>query len=325
MASADYETTNRLLDASADDDSDLIIIEPTHGWRSLRLRELWQYRELLYYLTWRSIKVRYKQTIIGAGWAIIQPFTAMVVFSIFFGQLAQIPSDGIPYPIFSYTALVPWTFFANSLTETTTSIVRNSNLIKKIYFPRLTVPLSAVLSGLVDFALSFSVLLLMIAFFIVAVQQPLPPVSLKASIPEALEALNRFQSSTSALGFSANVIFLPFFVLLAMVTALGAGLWLAALNVRFRDIQYIVPFMIQIWLFVTPIVYPSSMVDAKWRLLLALNPMAGVVEGFRWALLNQQVYAPGPVILVSSVMALVLLISGAFYFQRMEKLFADIA
>ncbi|MCZ7574944.1 MAG: ABC transporter permease [Ardenticatenaceae bacterium] len=267
------------------------IIKPSRGWVSLKLHELWEYRELLYFLVWRDVKVRYKQTVLGTAWAIIQPFFTMVVFSLFFGRLAQIPSDGIPYPIFSYTALVPWTFFANGLNQSSNSLVGSANLITKIYFPRLVVPISSVLSGVVDFALAFMVLLGMMLYY--------------GIVP------------------TMNVVWLPLFLLLALVTSLGVGLWLSAMNVEFRDVRYVVPFLTQFWLFATPIAYPSSLLPEPWRALYGLNPMAGVVEGFRWALLGTQT-APGPMILVSTLAALVLLVSGAYYFRRMEKTFADV-
>ena len=268
-----------------------IHIEPARGWVSLRLHELWEYRELLYFLTWRDIKVRYKQTALGASWAIIQPFFTMVVFSLFFGKLAKVPSDGLPYPIFSYTALVPWTFFANGLSQSANSLVMSANLIKKIYFPRLVVPIASVLSGVVDFGLAFLVLLGMMVFY------------------------GRYPTSA--------VVWLPFFVLLALVTSLGVGLWLTALNVEYRDVRYVVPFLTQFWMFATPIAYSSSLLSEPWRTIYGLNPMVGVVDGFRWALLGTG-QAPGPMIYVSAVTALVILISGAYYFRRMEKTFADV-
>jgi lipopolysaccharide transport system permease protein len=254
------------------------------------LSELWEYRELLYFLTWRDVKVRYKQTALGAAWAIIQPFFTMVVFSIFFGRLAGIPSDGIPYPIFSYTALLPWTFFANGLSQASNSLVGSVNLITKVYFPRLVMPLSAVLGGLLDFAIAFVVLLGMMVFY-------------------------------GVWPTTATVWLLPF-LLLALVTALGASLWLSALNVQYRDVRYAVPFLTQFWLFATPIAYPSSLLSAPWRTLYGLNPMVGVVEGFRWALLGSR--PPGPMLGVSAAAAVLLLVSGAYYFRRMEKTFADV-
>lgn len=266
-------------------------ITPSEGWVSLKLRELWEYRELLYFLVWRDIKIRYKQTVLGASWAIIQPFFTMIVFSLFFGRLAGVPSDGIPYPIFSYAALVPWTFFSNGLTQSTNSLVSSQNLIKKVYFPRLALPISAVSSGLVDFVLAFSVLLLMMPFY--------------GTLP------------------TANVVWLPAFLILAYVTALGVSLWFSALNVKFRDVRHTVPFMAQFWMFITPIAYPSSLLSEPWRTVYGINPMAGVVEGFRWALLGTDT-APGPLIGISALAAIGMLVSGAFYFRRLEKTFADV-
>jgi lipopolysaccharide transport system permease protein len=273
------------------DNVPVIRIEPSKGWVSLKLGELWEYRELLYFLIWRDVKVRYKQTVLGAAWAIIQPFFSMVVFSVFFGKLGRIPSDGLPYPIFSYAALVPWTFFANGLRQASNSLVSGANLIKKVYFPRLAMPIATVLSGVVDFVLAFIVLLgMMLAYGIVP---------------------------------TVNALWLPLFLLLALVTSLGTGLWLSAMNVQFRDVGYTVPFITQFWMFATPIAYPSSLLPVPWRTLYGINPMAGVVEGFRWALLATDT-APGPIIIVSSLTALALLVSGAFYFRRMEKTFADV-
>jgi lipopolysaccharide transport system permease protein len=269
-----------------------LILEPSRGWRKLNLGELWAYRELLYFLIWRDIKVRYKQTLIGAAWAIIQPLMTMIVFSLFFGQLAGIPSEGVPYPIFSYAALVPWTFFANGLTNVSNSLVSSGNLIKKVYFPRLVIPLASVLSGLVDFALAFAVLLLMMLLY--------------GILP------------------TAAIFALPLFVLLALITSLAVGMWLSALNVQFRDVRYVLPFLIQFWLFATPIAYPSSLIENELvRTLYGINPMAGVVEGFRWALLGSPM-PPLPMLLASGLTASVALISGLFYFRRMEKFFADI-
>jgi lipopolysaccharide transport system permease protein len=268
-----------------------ITVRPSRGWVSIDFHELWEYRELLYFLIWRDITVRYKQTILGVAWAIIQPMFTMVIFSLFFGGLAHVPSDNIPYPIFSYAALVPWTFFANGLGQSTNILIGESNLIKKIYFPRLVLPVAAILSGSVDFSLAFIVLLGMILFY--------------GLIP------------------TMAVIWLPFLLLLALISALGFGLWLSALNVQFRDIRYAVPFMIQAWMFATPIAYPSSLLSEPWHTIYGVNPMAGVVEGFRWALLGTQT-APGPMIIVSTLMALGILISGVFYFRRMEDTFADV-
>jgi len=273
------------------DELPVIRVEPSRRWRALRLREVWAFRELLYFLVWRDVSVRYKQTVFGVAWAIIQPVFAMVVFSLFFGRLAKIPSDGVPYPVFSYAALVPWTFFANGLTQISNSLVRDANLITKVYFPRLVLPIASALGGLVDFTLSFIVLLgMMVAY------KTHPTI---------------------------NVLLIPFLLLLALATSVGVGLWLAALNVRYRDVRYILPFLIQAWLFATPVVYPSSLLPARWRLLYGLNPMAGVVEGFRWALLGVHT-RPGPMIVVSALTVLVLLIGGAFYFRRTEGTLADV-
>ena len=267
-----------------------IILKPTHGWSALNLQDLWLYRELIYFLTWRNLKVRYKQTVLGVGWAVLQPFLTMVVFSIFFGNLAGIPSDGMPYPIFSFTALLPWTLFSKALQDASRSLVASAHMITKVYFPRMILPLSSVLSGVVDFVIAFIVLLGMMVYF--------------------------------GITPTINIWMLPFFLLLTLVTAVGVGLWLSALNVLYRDIGYILPFLTQLWMFITPIAYPASMVPEKWQILYAINPMTGVVEGFRWALLGTG-KAPGTMFFVSSAVAVVVLISGMFYFKRMERLFAD--
>ncbi len=269
----------------------IVRIRPAKGWISLKLRDLWEYRELLYFLIWRDIKVRYKQTVLGASWAIIQPLMTMVVFSLFFGKLGKIPSDGIPYPIFSFAALVPWTFFVNGVTHGSNSMVGNANLIKKVYFPRLAIPISAVASGVVDFALAFAVLLLMMLYY--------------------------------GISPTLKMVWLPAFVLLALATSLGVSLWLSAMNVQYRDIKYVLPFITQFWLFATPIAYPSSLLSEPWRTLYAINPMVGVVEGFRWALLGTT-RAPGLMFVASSCAAVAILVSGAFYFRRMERTFADV-
>lgn len=266
------------------------LIRPSRGWAFPDLRELWAYRELLYFLVWRDVKVRYKQTALGASWAIIQPFATMVVFSLFFGRLAGVPSDGLPYPVFAYAALVPWTFFANGVTLSTQSLVGSQNLIRKVYFPRIAIPIAAVLSGLVDFVLAFAILLVMLLYF--------------------------------GIGVGPQALLLGPLLLLAMITSLGVGLWLSALNVKYRDIGYVAPFLVQFWLFATPIAYPSSLLGEPWRTLYGLNPMAGVVEGFRWALLGAST-APGALIFVSTIASLVLLVGGAFYFRHMERTFAD--
>jgi len=263
--------------------------KPTHGWVSLKLGELVEYHELLFFLTLRDIKVRYKQTVLGAAWAIIQPFFTMIVFSIFLGKLAKVPSDGLPYPIFTYTALLPWTLFANSLLASSNSLVTNQNLITKIYFPRLVIPISAVIGGVVDFAIALVVMLGMMLYYHIA-----PTIA---------------------------IITLPLFVLFAVLSALSVGLWLSALNVQYRDVRYMVPFLTQFWMFASPIVYSASLVPEKWRMLYGLNPMVGVVEGFRWALLGTS--NPSGFMLVSLGVTLVLLVGGLFYFRRMEKTFAD--
>lgn len=266
-----------------------IVIEPSRGWVSLKLGELWEYRELLYFLIWRDVKVRYKQTVLGAAWAVIQPLVMMVVFSIFLGGLAQIPSDNVPYPIFAYAGLLPWQFFSLALTQSANSLVNSASLLRKVYFPRLVVPLASAMAGLVDFGVAFLVLLGLMVYFGV-----LPTLAM---------------------------LTLPLFLLLALVTVLGVGLWLSALNVQYRDVRYIVPFLAQLWMYATPVVYPSSLLSEPWRTLYGLNPMVGVVEGFRWALLGTN--PPGSMIALSALVALVLLITGVFYFRRMEKTFAD--
>jgi lipopolysaccharide transport system permease protein len=286
-----FQTHTVGAEAPAASNVAVIRIEPSHGWISLKLHELWEYRELLYFLVWRDVKVRYKQTILGAAWAIIQPFFTMVVFSLFFGRLAGIPSDGVPYPIFSFAALVPWTFFANGLNQSSNSLVSSAGLITKVYFPRLAVPIASIFSGIVDFGLAFFVLLGMMLYYGV--------------IP------------------TINAFWIPLFFLLALTTSLGVGLWLSAMNVKFRDVRYTVPFFTQLWMFSTPIAYPSSLLSEPWRTIYGLNPMVGVVEGFRWALLGTDT-APGLIIVASSLMALAILVGGLFYFRRMEKTFADI-
>jgi lipopolysaccharide transport system permease protein len=266
-------------------------VEPPSGWRSLELKDLWSHRELLYFLTWRDIKVRYKQTALGASWAVLQPFLTMIVFSIVFGHLAKIPSEGVPYPVFSFAALLPWTFFSNALTLGANSVVVTPDLVTKIYFPRVILPAASVFGGLIDFGISFAVLLGMTFYYGIVPG------------PEAL-------------------VLLPL-LLLAVVTALAVALWLSALNVEYRDVRYALPFLVQFWLFATPIAYPSSLVGEPWRTILGVNPMAGVVEGFRWALLGTTP-APGPMVLASTGAALVLLATGFLYFRRVEDRFADI-
>ena len=266
-------------------------IEPARGWTAVGLHELWQYRELLYFLTWRDVKVRYKQTALGATWAIIQPFFMMVVFSLFFGRLAGVPSDGLPYPIFTFCALLPWQLFAHALTESSNSLVGSQNLLTKVYFPRLVIPLAGVLGGVVDFAIAFGILLLMMLYY--------------GIVP----------------GWA--FLTLPGFMLLALLTALAVGLWLSALNVKYRDIRYTINFLVQFWLFITPVAYPSSLIPEKYRAIYGLNPMAGVVEGFRWALLGKS-ELPGALLWVSIAMVALLLFGGLYYFRRMEQEFADV-
>ena len=262
-----------------------IKIRPQKKWVPVDLHELWEYRELLVSFFTRDVKIRYKQTVLGFLWAIIQPLFLMVVFSLFFGRLAQVPSDGIPYPLFSFAALLPWTLFAEGLTRSSTSMVNNANIMTKVYFPRLIMPLSGILSPLVDFTIAFVILLLMMAYY--------------GFVP------------------TIAIILLPFFVLLALMTSLSVGLWLSALNVKYRDFQYTIPFIIQMWLFVSPVVYPASMIPQQWQFLYALNPMSGVIEGFRWALLGTS--PPQAMILVSVIVVVFLLVGGLFYFKRMEQ------
>lgn len=268
-----------------------IRIQPTEGWTSIKLSEIWNHRELIMIFIWRDLKVRYRQTVIGVLWAIFQPFLTMVVFSVFFGRLAQIPSDEIPYPIFSYTALVPWTFFANGINQASNSLINNADMIKKIYFPRLTMPIASVLAAVVDFILAFLILLGMMFYY--------------GFIP------------------TINILWFPVFVLLALITALGVGFWFSAMNVQFRDVRYMIPFITQAWLFATPVAYPSSLLAEPWHTLYGLNPMVGVVEGFRWALLGTDT-APGLMFGVSFIVSLLILMSGIVYFRRMEKVFADV-
>ncbi|MEQ1885614.1 MAG: ABC transporter permease [Bryobacteraceae bacterium] len=269
----------------------VIVLEPSRGYLHLKLREVWEYRELLYFLTWRDVKVRYRQTAIGAAWVVIQPLMTMLVFTVLFGRLAKMPSDGLPYPIFAFAGLLPWQLFSSALTGAANSLVGNQNLIAKVYFPRLIIPLSGILGSLVDFAVSFAILLVLMAYY--------------------------------RIWPTAAVWALPLFILLAMTTALAVGLWSAALNVKYRDVRHIIGFVVQFWMYATPVAYPSSLIPEKWRVLMGLNPMSGVVEGFRWALLGgQPTY--GPLLGVSIVAVLVLLIGGLIYFRRTESTFADI-
>ncbi len=268
----------------------ITVIRPSRGWIPINLKDLWGYHELLYFLIWREIKVRYKQTLLGFSWAIVQPLFMMIVFTLFFGNLAKVPSEGIPYPLFNYAALLPWTLFAEGINRSSNSLVGNVNLVQKVYFPRLIMPLSGILSPLVDFAIAFIVLIGMMFYYGYA-----PTVS---------------------------ILWLPVFIILAVMTALGAGLWLSTINVKYRDVRYIIPFLVQLWLFASPVVYPSSLLPDKFQLIYGINPMAGVIEGFRWSLLGTQ--PPGSLITVSSVIVVMILISGAYYFRRSEKTFADV-
>ncbi|HYN22312.1 MAG TPA: ABC transporter permease [Thermoanaerobaculia bacterium] len=273
------------------------VIEPSHGWVAVRLDELWEYRELLYFFVWRDVKVRYKQTALGAAWAVLQPLLTMLIFTIFFGGLAGIGSEGAPYPIFSYAGLLPWIFFSQGLGSSSNSLVGAANLLKKVYFPRLIVPVASVLGGVVDFAVAFVVLLGMMVWY--------------------------------GVRLGPEMLLLPLFLLLAFGAALGTGLWLSALNVEFRDVRYVMPFFIQLLLFVTPVIYPASEVIEKLEArgvpgwLYGLNPMAGVIQGFRWAILDSKLN-PGPLLATGSAVTVLLLVGGLFYFRRMERTFADV-
>jgi len=271
------------------------IIEPSHGLASLRLGAIWEYRELLGFLVWRDIKVRYKQTFLGILWILLQPVVNIAVFSLLFGSLLSVPSGAVPYPIFLYTALLPWSYFSGSLTRSTTSVVNSSHLITKVYFPRLVIPISGVISGLVDFAIAFLVLIVLMLIY--------------------------------GIRPTSNIFLLPGFILLAMLTALGFGLWLSALNVRFRDINYTIPFIVQAWMYLTPVVYGTNLIPEPYRFLLALNPMTGVTAGFRWALLGNRLAdasPPGALFPVSIGITLVVLLAGLFFFRTTERSFADI-
>ena len=268
----------------------IVDIEPSNGLRALQVGELWRYRELLYFLAWRDVKVRYKQTLLGAAWAVLQPLLTMAVFAIFLGRLAHVPSDGLPYPLFSFAGLVPWTYFATAVMSGASSVVGSQQLISKVYFPRLLVPLAATATPLVDFVISLATLVAMLAWYHVTP--------------------------------GAAVTWLPLFGLLALATAFAVSLWLSALMVAYRDVRYVVPFFMQFWMFATPVAYPASLVPAKWRVLYGLNPMTGVVEGFRWALIGGP--APGPTVIASAAAVAVLLVSGLYFFRRLEGTFADV-
>ncbi len=268
-----------------------ILINPPRGWVSLDLRDLWEYRELLYFLVWRYLKVRYKQTLLGVAWIVLQPLATTLIFSVIFGNFAKIPSENLPYAVFALSGLVPWIYFAGAFSRGGTSLVGSASLITKVYFPRLIIPLGSMLSGLVDQTIVFIVLLGMMLFFGIAP--------------------------------AASILALPFFLLLAIATALGVSLWLSALHVQYHDVAYLIPFLSQFWLYATPVVYPSSLIPEQYRILLGLNPMTSVVEGFRWALLGTG-QPPGPMLAVSIAMVVIVLITGLFYFKRMEDSFADV-
>ncbi len=270
---------------------DVTIIKPTSGWVALNLRDLWKYRELIYFLIWRDIKVRYKQAVLGIGWAIIQPILTMVIFSIIFGRFGKLPTDqSLPYPLFTFAALLPWGLFANALQRSGTSLVGSAHLITKIYFPRLIIPISAVIGGIVDFAISFVILLLMMAYYKV--------------YP------------------TWNMLWIIPLTLLTLVTALSVGLWLSALNVRYRDVQQMIPFLVQAWMYASPVAYSAKIITERtWQLIYGLNPLTGIIQGFRWALLGGT--PPGELMWISSTVMVILFVSGLYYFRRMEKTFAD--
>jgi lipopolysaccharide transport system permease protein len=284
-------TVSTIAESTSPADVPVFLITPPSRWWIIPVGELWEYRELLYFFVWRELKVRYKQTAVGAAWAVLQPLLTMLIFSLFFGRLAHIPSGGLPYPVFYYSALLPWMYFSASLQNATNKIVENQNVITKVYFPRLILPFSAVLSGLVDFAISFLMFVAIMVYYRIHPGWP--------------------------------IVMLPVFLLLAILTALGVGLWLSALNAIYRDVRYVIPFLVQFWMFASPVVYPSSLVPAKWRWLYGLNPMAGVIEGFRWSLAGSG-DRPGRMLLVSSAAVLVVLVCGLMYFQKVEATVADV-
>lgn len=271
-------------------DEPLVVIEPNYGWSALDLRDLWAFRELLYFLTWRDVKVRYKQTELGVAWAIIQPLFTMLIFTLFFGRLAGVPSDNVPYPIFAFTGLLAWTFFSNAITNSGNSLVGSAHLITKVYFPRMIIPGAAVAAGLVDFAIAFVILVLLMIYY--------------------------------GVGITLNVLMFPVMVLLTTLLALGTGMWLSALNVKYRDVRFALPFMVQLWMYLSPVIYPASFLPAKLRSLLLLNPMTGIIEGYRSALFGRPFNWIA--LAVSTVITLILLIYSSYSFRRMEKSFADI-
>jgi lipopolysaccharide transport system permease protein len=267
------------------------LIKPSRGWRALNLGDVWRYRELVYFLAARDITVKYRQTVLGAAWAILQPVAAMAIFTVFLGNLAGIPSDGLPYPLFAYSGLLPWTYFANATTNASTSLVSNTALISKVYFPRVIIPIAGVLSGLLDLGIGFVLLLILLLWW--------------------------------GFGLSTTLVWVPLLVVLTVATALAVGLWLSALDVRYRDIRAVIPFSIQVWMFATPIVYPASLIPEPYRALYGLNPMAGIIEGFRWAVTGQG-EPPGLMLGISSIVIVLVLVTGLFYFRRMERSFADL-
>jgi lipopolysaccharide transport system permease protein len=292
LKDADYPRVPGISDrSSAEPPQPLVKIRPRRGWIALNLRDLWVYRELFYFLTWRDIKVRYKQTVLGASWAIIQPLFTMLLFTLFFGKLAKIPSDGVPYPIFAYAGLLPWTFFSNAVINSGNSLVGSSNLITKVYFPRMIIPGAAVCAGLVDFAIALVVLAGLMIYY--------------------------------GINLSWSLLALPLLIALTALLALGVGLWMSALNVKYRDVRYALPFVIQLWLFASPVIYPASLMPQKWRWVLWLNPLTGIIEGFRSALFGRNLFdwrALG----LSTVMTFGVLVYSAYTFRRMERVFADI-
>jgi len=289
MATA--STTNPSITAQGGHAAPAVVrIEPPRGWLDLRLAEVWAYRELLYFFVWRDVKVRYKQTVIGVSWVVLQPLMTMGIFTLFFGRLAKLPSDGLPYPVFYFTALVPWTYFATALQSCTSIVVENQRVITKVFFPRLVLPISAVVSGLVDFCIGFVVMGVVVGIY-------------------------RIRPGIAAL-------WLPVLLLLAVLTALGVGLWMSALNALYRDVRYVVPFLVQFWMFASPVAYPSSLVPQRWRWLYGLNPMAGVIDGFRWSLTGHG-QPPGRLLLVSAGAVILVLLGGLIFFQRMEGAVAD--
>ena len=288
-------TQNRKLENQHDTvaglpDEPLVVIEPNKGWSALDLRDLWAFRELLYFLTWRDVKVRYKQTELGVAWAIIQPLFTMLIFTLFFGRLAGVPSDNVPYPIFAFTGLLAWTFFSNAITNSGNSLVGSAHLITKVYFPRMIIPGAAVAAGLVDFAIAFVILVLLMIYY--------------------------------GVGITLNILMFPVMVVLTTLLALGTGMWLSALNVKYRDVRYALPFMVQLWMYLSPVIYPTSFLPAKLRSLLLLNPMTGIIEGYRSALFGRPFNWIA--LAVSTAITLILLIYASYSFRRMEKSFADI-